>query len=86
MDNYLICDCHLFLPSKIYRVTGNQTQFIESSSLDELGSTLATLCRDYGLHKVKFSGSRNFLKKIIADMQEVAMCRYDYYDIESEYL
>lgn len=86
MANYLVCDCHLFLPSKIYSVTDEKTQFLESSSPDELGKTLAILCHDNNFHQVKFTGSKTFLKKIIADMQEVAMCKFDYYDIESEYL
>lgn len=86
MANYLVCDCHLFLPSKIYSVVDEKTQFLESSSPDELGAVLATLCHDYNFHKVKFTGSRTFLKKIIKDMQEIAMCKFDYYDIESEYL
>ena len=84
MDNYLICDCHLFLPTKIYRVVGETVELISDKISDNLGNFLAETCYYENCHLVKFKGNKTYLKKVIREMVEVAICKYNDFCIESE--
>lgn len=65
MNNYIICTIDLFDDSQqIYLVSNERCEHIGTSSLEDLGYSIASCCNQFNTFSVKLSGNKKFAKAL----------------------